>query len=262
MMAAPSIDQLLVLVSQPGGPAQVAALLEQHAQLATKADSNGYTLLHASASYEALDLARLLVRQHGMDVDVRDADGDTPLYFCERHSTARMFVEELGAKVDVENDEGANPVENAEENAEGDESGEWTHVVRYLKSLLGQETGTSAHDSSASNTTSGVSTAQAQTSLDAVPSDIMNGDTSRAATRHPPPLPPGVEINFGAMREADVGDAADADPEFRRRIEELAARDDFESESGQRELRRLVEDAVGGLAEGEAGDASRRRVDG
>jgi hypothetical protein len=36
----------------------------------------------------------------------------------------------------------------------------------------------------------------------------------------------------------------DVDPEFRRRIEELAERGDFEAPSGQADLRKLVEDAI------------------
>jgi len=43
----------------------------------------------------------------------------------------------------------------------------------------------------------------------------------------------------------EVGeDLPPVDEEFRRRIEELATRGDFNSEEGQRELRRLVTEAV------------------
>ena len=66
----------------------------------------------------------------------------------------------------------------------------------------------------------------------------------------------GVEV-------ADDGAAAEAVRDFVARIEELAARDDFHSEEGQRELRSLVEDAMRGVpgdASGQ-GRAQRRRVD-
>jgi hypothetical protein len=73
----------------------------------------------------------------------------------------------------------------------------------------------------------------------------------------PPPLPEGVKVNVGTMEE----DAVDApDPEIRRRIEELAAREDYDSEEVQAQLRELVQDVVGGM--GADGDRSvRRRVD-
>jgi len=61
---------------------------------------------------------------------------------------------------------------------------------------------------------------------------------------HAPPLPEGVQVNLGAMAPEDAGEVAD--PEFRRRIEELASREDFQGEEGQRELRVLIEEALRG----------------
>ena len=52
----------------------------------------------------------------------------------------------------------------------------------------------------------------------------------------------------------------DPDPEVRRRIEALAARQDFEGEDGQRELRNLVEEVISGLGGEGQGAATRRRV--
>lgn len=58
-----------------------------------------------------------------------------------------------------------------------------------------------------------------------------------------PPLPEELKFTVGTMDvERDVPD--EVDPEFRRRIQELAERDDFHSAEGQGELRKLVEDAV------------------
>ena len=53
------------------------------------------------------------------------------------------------------------------------------------------------------------------------------------------------------------------DPEFRRRIEELAAREDFQSEQGQADLRHLVEDVVSGMREEQRGQdrSTRQRTD-
>jgi hypothetical protein len=44
----------------------------------------------------------------------------------------------------------------------------------------------------------------------------------------------------------DDAEEQQPDPELRRRIEELAAREDFQTAEGQAELRRLVEEAIGG----------------
>ena len=60
------------------------------------------------------------------------------------------------------------------------------------------------------------------------------------------------------MQADQVG--GEPDPEFRRRIEELASRDDFQGDEGQRELRSLVSDAVSGLTSEGQGPAVRRRM--
>lgn len=54
--------------------------------------------------------------------------------------------------------------------------------------------------------------------------------------------------------------AAAPDPEIRRRIEELAAREDYESEEVQSQLRELVQDVVSGMGADE-GRSVRRRVE-
>lgn len=62
-----------------------------------------------------------------------------------------------------------------------------------------------------------------------------------------------------AVAEAEQEGGEAPDPEFRRRIEELAAREDFQGEEGQAQLKALVEDAVGGLRnEGEVREVRRR----
>jgi ankyrin repeat protein len=72
--------------------------------------------------------------------------------------------------------------------------------------------------------------------------------TTSTATTVPaaaPPLPNGVKIDMGTMVEEEAGTAPD--PEFRRRIDELASRPDFQSDETQRELRHLVQDALTGI---------------
>ena len=83
-------------------------------------------------------------------------------------------------------------------------------------------------------------------------------DAGAGAGAPPAPLPPGIQVNVGTLRTDELG--GEADPEFRRRIEELAARADFAGAEAQRQLRELVTEAVSGVGSG--GDdrqASRRR---
>ena len=62
-----------------------------------------------------------------------------------------------------------------------------------------------------------------------------------------PQLPPNIQVNLGAVPEPEANaGTGEADPEFRRRIEELASRDDFQSEDAQNQLRALVKDAIAG----------------
>jgi len=77
--------------------------------------------------------------------------------------------------------------------------------------------------------------------------------------RVPPPLPAGVQINLGTMSPQEDEEAPD--PEFRRRIEELAASEDFQGEEGQRRLRELVTEAVTGISTEGDGRQVRRRVE-
>lgn len=241
----PTIDTLLRLTAHPTGPPHVLTTLTSHPSLAHAADSTGYTLLHAAASYSALDLLRALVTTYKADANVRDADGDTPLFYAESAEVARCLVEELGADVSVVNEEGVGVRENAVTNladAEGDAARGWAEVVAYLDSLHGEK----SQDGTAQN---------------GEPTETNTKES--AEVRIPPRLPEGVRIDFGAVRleglEGENGQAPD--PEFRRRIEALAARDDFESEEGQQELRRLVEDAVGGLRDQGGEREVRRRVE-
>lgn len=76
-------------------------------------------------------------------------------------------------------------------------------------------------------------------------------------TSRPPPLPPNVKVNIGSEVIEDNGQ--EPDPEFRRRIEELAARENLHTEEGQRELRDLISDAVRDVS-ADGPDSQRRRV--
>lgn len=217
----PTIDLLLTLIDSR--PQAILATLSQHPHLASARDAHGYSLVHAAASYNELGVLRDLVHRYNVDVNLLDEDGETPLFAAEKVAVAKCLVEELHADVSIRNSEG-----KTAEDKIGEDEGDTHEVYRYLRTL--------------------------RTGTDAPPSSVVDPDAVHA----PPPLPDGVKINMGTMDE----DAANApDPEIRRRIEELAARPDYESDQVQTQLRELVQDVVSGMG-GENDERSvRRRVD-
>lgn len=229
----PTIDLLLTLIDTR--PHAILSTLTQHPHLASARDTHGYSLVHAAASYNELDVLRTLVQTHAVDVDLVDEDGETALFAAEKVEVARCLVEELGADIGWRNGEGR----TAEERI-GEEDGPGHEVVRYLRArrLGGGEAGAGAGAGGE------------------IEAEAADGEVAGHAP--PPPLPEGVRINMGTMEE----DAADApDPEIRRRIEELAARPDYESDEVQRELRELVQDVVSGMGGQEQGRSVKRRVE-
>lgn len=226
-IATPQIDILLRLV--PDRPDTVLSHLSAHPHLASASDFSGYSLLHAAASYNQLALFRTLASPpYSVPVEITDDEGETPLFAAETLDAARCLVEEFGADVHVRNAEGVSAAENAQACIE--DGAEWALVADYLRS----------RSDAGGAVTNGVET---------------NG------VRAPPPLPPNVRINVGTMPAEEVGAEGAPDPEFRRRIEELAAREDFQTEDAQAELRRLVTEAVGGLASETNERDVRRRLD-
>lgn len=222
------IDVLLNLV--PDHPEQVLQELENNATLASTQDTHGYSLLHAAASYSHLDLIRTLVEKYEVPVNISDEDNETPLFYAENVEVAQALFE-MGADLTKQNADG----QTAAEKIADDE--EFPLVAAFLREKV-TELGGNA------NATNGV----------------RNGTISES--NHPPRLPNGVQVNIGTMQEPE---GEPVNPDFRRRIEELAARDDFQSEQGQRELRELVSEAVTGLREDAGQDeraATRRRTDG
>jgi hypothetical protein len=150
-----------------------------------------------------------------VDVDIKDEDNETALFVVETQDAAQVLVEELGANVGHRGLEGLTAREKIE--AEGD----FPAVAEYLLKIEARQ---------------------------------VDDPASTAAAVMPeviPPPPEGMKVTVGTMDEVtDIPEEIDQD--FRRRIEELAQRDDFNSPQGQAELRRLIEDAV--LGEGGVGD--------
>jgi uncharacterized protein len=203
-------------------PSTLLTLLRVNPSLASGQDEHGYSLLHAAASYGHLDLLRALVHDFKVDVNLTDEDGETCLFVAESLEIAKCLVEELGVDPAIKNDEGL----TAQEMIEND--GSFPVIAVYLKE-------------------------DAALAPDAIDLNLKD--------LHPPPfLPPNVSVNIGTMSETEPnGGLGDIDPEFKRGIDELAARDDFHSEAGQIQLRNLVTDAIRDVGvQTKPKDASRR----
>ncbi|KAK3725114.1 hypothetical protein LTR37_000625 [Vermiconidia calcicola] len=239
MAQTPTIDRLLNLV--PDAPSSVLSHINNHPELASQQDAHGYSLLHAATSYGHLDLLKALIYDHHVDPNMVDEDGETCLFNAESVEFAKQLVE-LGVRFGIQNNDGQTASEKL------DDEDEQPEVAAYLKQFAEQSspTVTSGNDHTAGSTSSTVNGN----------ATITNGETN--GIHPPPPLPGGVQVNVGTMHANEVG--GEPDPEFRRRIEELAARQDFEGEEGQRQLRDLIADAVSGLNEEGQGPASRRRL--
>lgn len=189
-------------------------LLRENPALASQQDEHGYSLVHAAASYNHLDLLRALVREFEVDVNLRDEDAETALFVVETVDAAKVLVEELGAEVLIQGSEGYTACQKITE------EGEFPEVAEYLKLKEAETT-----------------------------RDLLNGvdgeSVPNGIDNHLPPPPEGLNISLSTVDPTE--DNADgADPEFRRRIEELAQREDFHSEEGQAALRQLIQDAVAG----------------
>ena len=200
-------------------------LLHSKPELASSQDEHGYSCLHAAASYNHSDLLRTLVTEFNVDVNTRDEDGETALFVVETVEAAEVLIE-LGAETSITNEDGVTAEEKIR--AEGD----YPTIADYLLETRGRAVSSSNADHSPSST----------------------------GLQHLPPLPPNVIINVGTFESAPAEEASvpPPDPEFRRRIEELAARDDFEKERGQQDLRDLIKDAVRDVGSSEEREVRRR----
>lgn len=56
------------------------------------ADENGYTLLHAAASYNQLEILRFLLNS-GVNINATDNDGDTALHYAGALPSLRLLLE-------------------------------------------------------------------------------------------------------------------------------------------------------------------------
>jgi uncharacterized protein len=207
-------------------------LLRENPSLASQQDEHGYSLIHAAASYNHLDLLRALVTELQVPVHLRDEDAETGLFVVETTDAARCLVEELGLDIGIVNAEG----QTARQKLESE--GEFPAVVEYLAT---RETVPPA----------GGTTSEAY---------LANSGRSTQSALSLPPVPSGLSVSLATVSEGDVTTAEEPDPVFRQRIEQLAAREDFDTPEGQAALRQLVEDAVAEQDLVEEGNARRRQV--
>ncbi|KAJ9132028.1 Ankyrin repeat-containing protein [Coniochaeta hoffmannii] len=193
-------------------PAALLDLLKEDPSIAARQDEHGYSLVHAAASYNHLDLLRALVREYRVPVDLRDEDGETALFVVESVNAAKVLIDELGLDPRIKNDEGVTAPEKIR--AEDEFPALARHLAQY-----------EANGSSIS-TNGGDSAAPQEPAMDL------------------PPPPEGLSVRVGTMPEQIDEMTVEVDPEFRRRIEELAAREDFDTPEGQARLRQLVEETI------------------
>ncbi|KAI8623656.1 ankyrin repeat-containing protein [Xylariaceae sp. FL1651] len=208
------------LLAADNSPALLPLLRERPA-LASQQDEHGYSLVHAAASYGHLDLLRALVQEFKVDVNLRDEDEETALFVVETVDVAKVLVEELGADIMIKGSDGYTARQKITE------EGDFPDVAEYLKL---KEAG------------------RVQDLLDSSSGEPTSDGGGM------PPLPEGLNISVSAVAPTEDNEN-DVDPEFRRRIEQLAQRDDFHTEAGQAELRQLVQDA---LADGDLTDRNVR----
>lgn len=198
----------------------VLPLLRSNSSLASSQDAHGYSILHAAASYNHLDLLRAMVNEFHVDINIKDEDGETPLFVVETIEAAQLLVEELGANMSLKNREGMTAEEKIQ--LEGD----YPTLAAFLQESRLH------HNENSQNETVHYSS-----------EGPFNDDV------RPPPLPPNVTVNIGTMNEQIAAEDIDVNPDFKQRIEALATSKDFQGEEGQRQLRELIADAVRGTTD-------------
>lgn len=168
-------------------------------------DANGYTPVHAAASYGNIDLLKLLISRGG-DINIQDEEGDTPLHHVEAVNVAKLLVEELKADWERKNHDGQTAAEYIEENNDG----ESLDVVHYLKSI-----------SDRSNQSEESRAVGNSNSLDAMPTEFDYRFDYKTESQ-----PENIEYN---AQEA----------ERRKKLEEILA-----SDNAEEQLRSFLKDAV------------------
>ncbi|KAK4688657.1 hypothetical protein P7C73_g1461, partial [Tremellales sp. Uapishka_1] len=130
MVQAASASTNIWVAASDGDLARVQYLIEVEHLSPNVLDSNSYSPMHAAASYSHLELLAYLLSQGG-DINLPDADGDTPLYTVESVSTAEWLIQH-GADASHQNDEGLTAGEALQE--------DHPDIAAYLLSLTTSST--------------------------------------------------------------------------------------------------------------------------
>ncbi|ORX62777.1 ankyrin [Hesseltinella vesiculosa] len=124
-MKASSANDNIWVAAGDGQLERIKVLLEEGVDPNGK-DEFGYTPIHAAVSYAQKEVLECLL-SHGGDINVEDADKDTPLYVCETVEMAKFMLEH-GANPEHKNDEDISPAQAAFN--EG-----WVEVAQMLAEL-------------------------------------------------------------------------------------------------------------------------------
>ena len=115
-----------VLAASKGDVGKVRQILLENQTMAQTCDNwNHYTALHWAAKHGNLRLARLLVEQHGADVDVRSRGGYTPLMLAAMYNRTDVYfylVQSGKCKVELRDYSGRKAEHYLEESARVRES--------------------------------------------------------------------------------------------------------------------------------------------
>ncbi|ORZ05732.1 ankyrin repeat-containing domain protein, partial [Lobosporangium transversale] len=75
-----------------GDLASVKKYIEEDGISIDTQDENGYSALHAAASYGHKELIKYLLGK-GANVNIQDPDGDSPLFVCETVEIAKILID-------------------------------------------------------------------------------------------------------------------------------------------------------------------------
>lgn len=101
---------------------------------ANSKDEFGYTPIHAAASYSHFDLLKYLLVDCKGDVNIQDADGDTPLHHTENVEVAKLLIEKYNANKNIKNLEGKTALEAISDDLD-EGADNLNALVKYLESL-------------------------------------------------------------------------------------------------------------------------------
>lgn len=108
---------------------EVRKLIESGGFTANSADPNGFTPIHAAASYGHKDLLNYLLTTCNGNVNIQDSDGDTPLHHTEDLAIAEYLIKFFGADYKIKNNDGLNVKEYCTE------EGEFPELINFYNLL-------------------------------------------------------------------------------------------------------------------------------